>query len=219
MMADQIFNSESFEDISNYIQSNNQDSLPLSFCNFQENLNYEDNTTEMEVLFDLNNEDVIMESDQEEKIKIKEKLENVFRRQLKKEKKSKFQNECRYIVGDAIQAMENFDLPQEVVKYYRRIASSIIGFQALKQHLILNKDDSSETVQRKRIFQSYLIEFLQKKASLYILKSRKKQKLRQYLQYKNKIMMFYVKYPEQWQRNELPHFNQQQYCQSQHLLD
>ncbi|CAD8099951.1 unnamed protein product [Paramecium primaurelia] len=220
MMADQIFNCESFEDISNYIQYQEQDSLPLSFCHFQENQNNEDNTTEMEILFDLNkNEDVIMESDQEEKKKIREKLENVFKRQLKKEKKSKFQNECRYIVGNAIQAMENFELPQDIVNYYKRIGSSIIGFQALKQHLILNKDDSNETIQRKRIFQGYLIEFLQKKASLYILKSRKKQKLRQYLQYKNNIMMFYVKYPELWHRNELPHFDQQQYCQSQHLMD
>ncbi|CAD8108812.1 unnamed protein product [Paramecium sonneborni] len=219
-MSEFINNCQSFEDLSNYIQCHNEDSQPLSIWNFQENLNNEENTTEMEYLFDLNkNEDVIMESDQEEKERIKEKLENVFRRQVKMEKKQKFQNECRYIIGNAIKAMESFGLHQDIVKYYKRVASSIIGFQALKQHLTINEIDSNEIVQRKRVFQSYLIEFLQKKASLYILKSKKKQRLRQYLQYKNKIMLYYVAYPEQWKRNELPHFDQQQHCISQHLFD
>lgn len=61
------------------------------------------------------------------------------------------------------------------------------------------------------LFRSYLVKFLEEKgifclnlASLYILNSKKKRDFREYLKYKNQVLMYYLRFPEIWNTNKAP---------------
>ncbi|CAD8200233.1 unnamed protein product [Paramecium octaurelia] len=121
-------------------------------------------------------------------------------------------NICRNILRQAVKSMRRgrqleflqMELQQETsrfIDYYQSNLHNINGFRSLKNQLIINQKDTSEQKLWKRAFQSYLVWFLNQRASLFILNGEANN-FKEYLRFKNEVMLFYTQFPEQWCSNE-----------------
>ncbi|CAD8206816.1 unnamed protein product [Paramecium pentaurelia] len=121
-------------------------------------------------------------------------------------------NICRNILRQAVKSMRRgkqfeflqMELQKETshfIDYYQKNLHSINGFRSLKNQLIIDQKDTSELKLWKRVFQSYMVWFLNKRASLFILNGEANN-FKEYLRFKNEVMLFYTQFPEQWCSNE-----------------
>lgn len=85
-------------------------------------------------------------------------------------------------------------------QYYNKHLEQITGFRVLKNHLILSPDESPEVTTRKLRFRKYLAWFLSDRASLHIILGEVNNP-REYLRYKNEVLLYYVQRPEEWYSN------------------
>jgi hypothetical protein len=111
-------------------------------------------------------------------------------------------NICRNIMRHAVKSMLSSDNckrflksmlgePLAFAQYYNKHLEQITGFRVLKSHLIVTPDDTNETVQRKLYFRKYLTWFLADRACLHIVLGEVSNP-REYLRYKNEVLLYYV---------------------------
>ncbi|CAD8117880.1 unnamed protein product [Paramecium sonneborni] len=121
-------------------------------------------------------------------------------------------NICRNILRQAVKSMRRgkqfeflqMELQQETshfIDYYQKNLQNINGFRSLKKQLIIDQKDMGEQKLWKRVFQSYMVWFLNQRASLFILNGEANN-FKEYLRFKNEVMLFYAQFPEQWCSNE-----------------
>ncbi|KAM3140438.1 hypothetical protein pb186bvf_007418 [Paramecium bursaria] len=122
-------------------------------------------------------------------------------------------NICRNIVRQAIKAMQNKnsmaylrrqldeDDLQTFQKYFLQNIEILSGFRVLKDNLVIFEDDSINVQQRKRIFKDYLVWFLTTQGTYSIL-SCEANNIKEYLRYKNEILLYYIQVPELWYSNK-----------------
>lgn len=94
---------------------------------------------------------------------------------------------CRYIILYAFRALEREEYwefveaiclqngaPSQLFKdYYIKQRTVIMGYQLLKNELIINHNDAVEVVNRKKAFQDYMKFYLDRLATKDILRSKK----------------------------------------------
>jgi len=71
------------------------------------------------------------------------------------------------------------------------------GYRALRDYLIIYKDDDEDTVNEKKVFKKFSYWFLKKRALRQIISGNMKDK-KSYINYKNNIMLKYIKRPNEW---------------------
>ena len=87
------------------------------------------------------------------------------------------------------------------VQLYSSKLEVISGFRVLKDEIIGRDSDPPEVKLRKECFRRYLEWFTRERASLYIIKGEATN-LREYLQYKNEVLLYYLKRPSEWYSNK-----------------
>ncbi|CAD8185426.1 unnamed protein product [Paramecium octaurelia] len=132
------------------------------------------------------------------------------------ERKFPDKNFCRYILLYIFRTIENKQYEEiisnicsqfqvnykDFVQYYSKQRVLIIGYQALKKELIYNDDDSIRDQNRKKAFKEVLVWYLNKLATKQILSS-KKQKIKDYIKFKNYVMLYNIHNPKGWTGNKI----------------
>ncbi|CAD8095654.1 unnamed protein product [Paramecium primaurelia] len=139
--------------------------------------------------------------------------ENQFKKSKSSPSKRDYKkNICRNILRQAVKSMRRgkqveflqMELQQETshfIDYYQKNLHNINGFRSLKNQLIIDQKDTPQLKLWKCVFQSYMVWFLNQRASLFILNGEANN-FKEYLRFKNEVMLFYSQFPEQWYSNE-----------------
>ncbi|CAK57291.1 unnamed protein product (macronuclear) [Paramecium tetraurelia] len=124
-------------------------------------------------------------------------------------------NFCRYILLYAFRTIENNQFAETIssicsqfqfnyndfIQYYTKQRVLIMGYQALKKELIYD-GDSIQNQNRKKAFKEVLVWYLNTLATKQILSS-KKQNIKDYLKFKNYVMLYNIHNPKAWTGNKI----------------
>lgn len=123
----------------------------------------------------------------------------------------------RYITRQIIRALVSEDCREElerickrikialeiVIDYYDSRIEFFTSLSMLRDHWIVEPNDRNQLNLVKLAFKKFSKWFLKNRATRYILLNGRMKDKKAYLDYKNNVMMYYLKHPERYLKNEV----------------
>ena len=97
-------------------------------------------------------------------------------------------------------AANDDELVDEATYYFHRNMERILGFRTLIQYITPAAEDSELMRRSKALFKNFAKWFLRERALRHIVNGKMKDQ-KQYIHYKNRVMLKFIERPQEWHSN------------------